>query len=108
MLEPRKPHRRPTTKEKPPTHIDPNTNMPTEPEKHPLQSKTIWGLITMLLGTVAAGLGWPDGSFEFLADGLQLVDVGAIISLIGFLWSQYGLRAAKAQLTTVSGKHRAK
>ena len=80
--------------------------MPPEPQKHPLQSKTVWGLIAMLLGTVAAGLGWPEGTFQFLADGLQLVDIGAIISLVGFLWSQYGLRAAKAQLTTVGGKER--
>ena len=75
-------------------------------EKSLFKSKTVWGLIATLLGGVCMALGWPADSFEFLSDGWQLADIGAVIAFVGFLWSQYGQRVAKAALRTVTGRER--
>lgn len=88
-----------------PSHL-PHRGMSNSTDKHPLKSKTVWGLLTTLLGAIALALGWPSDSFQFLADGLQLADVGAIITLVGFLWSQYGQRVAKQGLTHWTGSER--
>jgi len=97
---------------------DPESTLPHPPDstmsdssrssssKHPLKSKTVWGLLAFALGAVATMLGWPEGSFAFLADGLQMADVGAILAVLGYAWKEYGKRAATSALTTFSGDDR--
>ena len=75
-------------------------------DKHPIKSKTVWGIVAWVLGALGVAFGLPDDTFAFLADGIQLVDIGAIIAILGIAWKQYGQRVAKAALTTVFGNER--
>lgn len=102
-MTPRGPKPLPTETPDTPTHED--LHMPTYSDttlKPKSQSKTIWGIITGVIGVILTAFGIAADP-SFLADGFQLGSdfvalMGFITAVMGWALKNYGLRDAKQPL----------
>lgn len=73
--------------------------------KPAVKSKTVWGLVTAILGAVLVALG-IDADPAFLSDGFQASEdlvamIGLVLAIIGYALKEFGHRAAEGAISGI-------
>lgn len=87
-----------------PLPLDPLSTVPEIPDKlgmpsKPLlASKTVWGVIMVLIGALLAAFGYA-GDLAWMQDGIQVHEIGMLVALLGWALSKIGQRKATTMIT---------